>query len=160
MGNKLTVIRQNPRGCTNQRQMRDFILTQLKLTCPSGHIGEERNNVLDGVYNEHHEWSSRSQDRKFVEDLQIGQLVLVPFAGIKECMLVRIVSEPIFCVDTGLFIVERNGKIYIETTGDVPFRPVGRRIEIVDANIVLANKRILPRTTMSQINWRRHIPNI
>ena len=67
------VLRQNPCANTNQEQMRNFIITQQFITCPFGHISDARNNVLNGRYNETDpEWKSNSQDRKFIENMKIG----------------------------------------------------------------------------------------
>lgn len=144
-------IRQNPYANTNQAQMRDFILSQSVVTCPFGHIGNGRNNVIDGVYNER---NSLSQDRKFIEDIKIGDIIVIPFAGLKECVLAKIISEPIYAIDTGLFYSATYSKVGINLTeqGDLPFRPVGRKIEILDSSVVFQDKRVLPRTSLSRIN--------
>jgi len=130
--------------------MRDFILSQSVVTCPFGHIGHGRNNVIDGIYNE---TNSRSQDRKFIEDIKIGDIIIIPFAGLKECVLAKIISEPIYAIDTGLFYSSFNKDgIDLTEQGDTPFRPVGRKIEIINPSVVFQDKRVLPRTSLSRIN--------
>ena len=145
-------LRQNPYANTNQRQMREFIISQNIVTCPFGHLNIERNNVINGVYNEE---QSHSQDRKFIENMNIGDIILIPFAGLKECILARIVSEPIYGVDTGLFTSVRDGKIQVTHEGDTPFRPVGRKIQIISKVVRFNDKRVLPRVSLCNIN-----PNI
>ena len=145
-------LRQNPYANTNQRQMCEFIISQNIVTCPFGHLNIERNNVINGVYNEE---QSRSQDRKFIENMNIGDIILIPFAGLKECILARIVSEPIYGVDTGLFTSIRDGKIQVTNEGDTPFIPVGRKIQIIRNDVSFNDKRVLPRVSLSHIN-----PNI
>ena len=156
-------IRQNPYANTNQKQMREFILSQKVVFCPFGHLSENaaialglpiwgRDNVINGVYNEEH---SHSQDRKFIENMNIGDIIVIPFAGLKECILARIVSEPIYAVDTGLFTSMRDGKIQISNEGDTPFRPVGRKIQIIKEVVIFADKRVLSMRSLSHIN-----PNI
>lgn len=145
-------IRQNPYANTNQTQMRDFILSQSVVTCPFGHIGDGRNNVIDGVYNE---INSHSQDRKFIEDIKIGDIIVIPFAGIKECILAKIISDPIFAIDTGLFYsstFSKNGIELKNEAGDMPFRPVGRNIEIINPSLKFQDKRVLSRTSLSRVN--------
>lgn len=144
-------IRQNPYTKTNQTQMRDFILSQSVVTCPFGHIGHGRNNVIDRVYNE---TNSLSQDRKFIEDIKIGDIIVIPFAGLKECILAKIVTDPIYAIDTGLFHTSTFNKDGINLTeeGDTPFCPVGRKIEIINPSLVFQDKRVLPRTSLSRIN--------
>lgn len=39
-------LRQNPYANTNQRQMRELIISQDIVTCPFGHLNNERNNVI------------------------------------------------------------------------------------------------------------------
>ena len=149
-------IRQNPYANTDQRQMHELIISQNIVTCPFGHLNEVRNNVLNGVYNEEHPtWKSHSQDRKFIENMNIGDIILIPFAGLRECILARIVSEPIYGVDTGLFTSMRDGKIRVTNKGDAPFRPVGRKIQIIRNDVRFNDKRVLPRVSLSHIN-----PNI
>ena len=149
-------IRQNPYANTNQKQIRELIISQNIVTCPFGHLNVFRNNVINGVYNEAHpEWKSASQDRKFIENMNIGDIILIPFAGLRECILARIVSEPIYAVDTGLFTSMHDGKIQVTNEGDTPFRPVGRKIQIIRNDVRFNDKRVLPRVSLSHIN-----PNI
>ena len=132
--------------------MREFIISQNIVTCPFGHLNEGRNNVINGVYNEE---QSHSQDRKFIENMNIGDIILIPFAGLRECILARIVSEPIYGVDTGLFTSMRDGTIQVKNEGDAPFRPVGRKIQIIRNDVRFNDKRVLQRVSLSHIN-----PNI
>jgi hypothetical protein len=145
-------LRQNPYANTNQTQMRELIISQSIVTCPFGHFNEARNNVINGVYNEE---QSHSQDRKFIENMNIGDIILIPFAGLSECIIARIVSEPIYGVDTGLFTSMIDGKIHVTNEGDTPFIPVGRKIQIIRKDIIFNDKRVLPRVSLSLIN-----PNI
>ena len=146
-------IRQNPYANTDQRQMHELIISQNIVTCPFGHLNEVRNNVLNGVYNEEHPtWKSHSQDRKFIENMNIGDIILIPFAGLRECILARIVSEPIYGVDTGLFTSMRDGKIQVTNKGDIAFRPVGRKIQIIRNDVRFNDKRVLPRVSLCHIN--------
>ena len=153
-------LRQNPWASTNQDQMRNFITTQLTVTCPFGHLGNQRNNVVSGIFNETDpEWSSQSQDRTFMNPvvMKIGDICVIPFCNSKRkrrnCMLVRIVSPPIYAIETGLFTTQHtDGTITLDDVGEVPFRPAGRRIEIIDDNYNLRDKRKLPRISLCRIN--------
>jgi hypothetical protein len=145
-------LRQNPYANTNQGQMRELIISQNIVTCPFGHLNEVRNNVINGLYNEE---QSNSQDRKFIENINIGDIILIPFAGLKECILARIVSEPIYGIDTGLFTSMRDGKIQVTNDGNTPFSPVGRKIQIIRSDVRFDDKRVLPRVSLCNIN-----PNI
>ena len=150
-------IRQNPYANTNQVQMRELIISQNIVTCPFGHLNEARNNVINGVYNEE---QSNSQDRKFIENINIGDIILIPFAELKECILARIVSDPIYGIDTGLFTCICDGKIQVTNKGGNPFSPVGRKIEIIRKDVTFKDKRrVLPRVSLSIIN-PNIIPNL
>ena len=149
-------IRQNPYAITNQIQMKNIILQHKFITCPFGHLSDCRNNVINGKYNETDEtWKSNSQDRKFIENINIGDIILITFKGIKECIVARIVSEVIYSIDTKLFTNKINDEIVFSTADGQPFRPVGRKIEIINDNLIVNDKRIIPRTSLSHIN-----PNI
>ena len=142
-------LRQNPYGNTNQKHMRELIISQNIVTCPFGHLDDLRNNVINGVYNEE---QSQSQDRKFIENMNIGDIIIIPFAGLKECILGRIVSEPIYGYDSGLFTSMIDGKIQVTNEGNIPFRPVGRKIEIIRNDLIFNDKRVLTRMSLSHIN--------
>jgi hypothetical protein len=147
-------IRQNPSAKTNQHQMRDLVISQKIVTCPFGHLSIARENVINGTYNEENPiWKSQSQDRKFIETMKIGDIILIPFSGIKECVMARITSEPINGIETNLFTnaTYDNNKIELLENGEIPFRPVGRQIEIIHTNVLFENKRNLPRQTLSLI---------
>jgi len=146
-------IRQNPYANTNQQQMRNLIISQNIITCPFGHMNNERNNVIDEIYNEQHaEWKSNSQDRKFIENINIDDIILIPFAGLKECILAKIVSDPIICIETGLYTNLHEGIIQVSNEGIIPFRPVGRKIQIIHKDVIFKDKRIIPRVSLSKIN--------
>jgi hypothetical protein len=145
-------LRQNPYANTNQIQMREFIISQKIVTCPFGHLSDERNNVIDGNYNEE---ISNSQDRKCIENINIGDIIIIPFAGIKECILARVTSEPIYGVHTGMFTIKNNNMIQLSNNEGTPFRPVARKIEIINMNRLFNDKRVLPRMSLSHVN-----PNI
>jgi len=87
--------------------------------------------------------------------MNIGDIILIPFAGLKECILARIISDPIYGIDTRLFTTTRDGKIQISSEGDTPFRPVGRKIQIIKNDLIFKDKRVIPRVSLSHIN-----PNI
>ena len=148
------LLRQNPSGKTNQEQMYDFILSQKLVTCPYSHFNEERNNVIDGLYNENNAKNkSYSQDRKFIEKIKIGDIILIPFSGLKKCITARIISEPIYSVETGLFTKENNGTYQILKQGDKAFRPIARKIEIIDKTYNLNYElKKLPRMSLSILN--------
>lgn len=156
-------LRQNPYANTNQQQMRDLIISQNIVTCPFGHLNEVSVNVINGNYNEHHPvWKSLSQDRQFIENMNIGDIVVIPFTeGIKECILARIISPPIYGIDTQLFTTACDGKIQVSPTGEIPFCPVGRHIQIIEKNLTFKDRRVLPRMTLSHIksNTIRHLIN-
>ena len=148
-------LRQNPYVNTNQAQMREIILSQHFVSCPFGHITEEcKNNIQTGLYNA----EAKSQDKKFIENMNVGDIVLIPFAGIKECILARIVSEPIYSVETGLFANKdvHDGKITFSTRPEseeaTGFRPIGRQIEIINSSVIFKDKRVIPRTSLSHIS--------
>ena len=151
------LVRQNPYGKTNQEQLRHFILSQQLVTCPFGHFSDYRNSVVDELYNENHpQWKSNSQDRNFMETLKVGDFILIPFTDRKECILARIISEPIYTYTSGLFWYKNTKNEYqlVKKKGKTrtPFRPNVRKIEIIDLNIQFTDKRVLPRRTFCKFN--------
>ena len=46
----------------------------------------------------------------------------------------------------------RGGKIQVTNEGDTPFRPVGRKIQIIRNDVRFNDKRVLPRVSLSHIN--------
>jgi hypothetical protein len=136
MSANLWILRQNYAEITNQKDMRELIINQKFVTCPWGGWGEPKQNVMNHKYNEKFpEKSSRGQDRKFVEDMEIGDIVLIPFAKRRECIIVRICSNVEYEIETGLFWNQQGNQIKIGSEGQ-PFKPVGRRIEILNEKFI------------------------
>ena len=151
MSTQLWSLRQNPYANTDQNQMRQLIMEKNFISCPFGHISTCRNNVLDGKYNT----EANQQDIQFVENMRIGDMVIIPFKGQKSCILAKIVSDPIYCIETGLYTTHQqsDNQIKISEIPGEPFRPVGRRIEIINDNIVFADKRkFIPMNTLKQLS--------
>lgn len=132
--NQNWILRQNYAEKTDQTNVRDLILSQQFVNCPWGGWGPHRENVVNGTYNDTPSVgrSAHGQDRRFVEDIQIGDIVLLPFAGQSTCILARIVGPVEYAIDTGLSRMETDGIIKLGSEGE-PYRPVGRRIEILNA---------------------------
>jgi len=136
LGMKFWVLRQNYAEKTNQVQMKNLILEQKFITCPWGGWGQERENVINEIYNcvpcREGGRSSSNQDVKFVEEMNIGDIVVIPFAKETECIVARVTSNVEYAINTGLYYSGVNDtQIQITEEGDCPFRPVGRRIEII-----------------------------
>ena len=104
------VLRQNYGEKTNQEQMKELILRQKFVACPWGGWGPERQNVIDGIYNKQvvrpGGRTSNNQDKRFVEEMKIGDIILIPFAKKRGCIVARITSGVEYSIDTGLFWTE------------------------------------------------------
>jgi hypothetical protein len=148
------VLRQNYGEKTNQEQMKELILRQKFVACPWGGWGPERQNVIDGIYNKQvvrpGGRTSNNQDKRFVEEMKIGDIILIPFAKKRGCIVARITSGVEYSIDTGLFWTEHENTIAIAEHGTLPFRPVGRRIEIIrDDFLPNGNLNIMTLTKMN-----------
>ena len=150
--NQFWILRQNYGERTNQKNMRDLIVRNCLITCPWGGWGEHRTKVINGIFNEEavdeSKRTSRGQDRKFVQEMKIGDIVLIPFTGQKTCILARIISDVEYGIETGMFWRQSNNKVRIDTAGGEPFRPVGRRIEILSADLPRPSPHLGQQTLM------------
>lgn len=150
--NTFWILRQNYSEKTNQKNMRDFILSTRFITCPWGGWGDHRTNVINGVFNEEpvgdSKRTSRGQDRKFVQEMKIGDIILIPFTGQDTCVLARVTGDVEYGIESGMFWRKSNDKIKIDVTGGEPFRPVGRRIEILNANLPRPSPHLGQQTLM------------
>ena len=150
--NQFWTLRQNYGERTNQKNMRDFILSTRFITCPWGGWGDSRTKVINGVFNEESvddsKRTSRGQDRKFVQQMKIGDIVLIPFTGQKTCVLARITGDVEYGIETGMFWRQTNDKVRIDVAGGEPFRPVGRRIEILNADLPRPSRHLGQQTLM------------
>lgn len=148
------ILRQNYCEITNQSNMMELIKNQRFVTCPWGGWGLPRQNVIDGIFNEYvcdeNRRSSKGQDRKFVEDMKIGDIILIPFAKSKTCILAKIISDVNYAIDTGLYWNKEDNQIKIGQNDGLPFRPVGRYIEIIREDFI-PNKS-LGQLTLSKMN--------
>lgn len=124
--------------------MKAMILDTSVVTCPFGHVGEYRNNVIDEVYNEnHHTWASKGQDRTFVQEMQIGDTVLIVFKKPVAPILARITSVVEYAYNTGYYTWVHDEVRHISreradarvAENDVLFRPVCRKIEILEREV-------------------------
>jgi len=148
-------LRQNYAEKTNQTEMKDLIMSQKFITCPWGGWGQERENVVNNVYNKvpcrEGGRSASNQDFKFVEEMKIGDIVVIPFTKEADCIVARITSDVEYAINTGLFYSGVNDtQIRITKEGDLPFRPVGRRIEIIRTDYRPARR--LGQLTLSKLN--------
>ena len=139
--NNYWVLRQNYGSKTNQDEMKGLILKQQIVTCPWGGWGIAKQNVIDKKYNENHidrpgGRPSKGQDRRFVEEMRVGDIIIIPFPKKNGCVVARIASDVEYSVDTGLFWTETSEDIRIGDTGDAPFQPISRRIEILHDNFL------------------------
>ncbi len=138
--NQFWVLRQNYGEITDQDDMKNLIRDKKFVTCPWGGWGVPRQNVIDNIYNENvcdeSCRSSNSQDRKFVEEMNIGDIVLIPFAKNNGCIIAKITSNVDYAIDTGLYWKKEGKRIYIGDNDGLPFRPVGRYIEIISEDFI------------------------
>lgn len=147
------VLRQNYAEITNQSQIMSLILTKKIVTCPWGGWGLAKENVIRGYYNETTSdksgRTSSGQDRKFVEDIMVGDIILIPFTGIKGCIVARITSLPQE-INTGLYWKENDGHINISKHEGTPFMPIGRYLEIIDTGFIPVKRT--GQLTLSKMN--------
>ena len=142
---KFWVCKQNPRANTDQNQMRDLNISQGVLTMPYAHLGEERNNVVDGKYNK----DGNGQEQDFDKKMKEGDYVVISYTGdiIKPCVLAQVTSPVIYLIDTGKYYkIDESKNITLHDTSDnggIPFRPIGRRIRIIEENVIFPDKRQL-----------------
>ena len=153
--NQFWVLRQNYGEITNQTDVKNLIKSQQFVSCPWGGWGTHRQNVIDNIYNEtfrdESDRTSSGQDRKFVEEMNIGDIVLIPFAENNEYIVARITSDVEYAINTGLCWKKEGKKINIGNNDGLPFRPVGRYIEIISEDFIPSNKS-LGQWTLSKIN--------
>jgi hypothetical protein len=148
-------LRQNDGENMDQTSMYDFIIDTGVVFCPWGLSGICKQNVTEQLYNETFDLSpeklSKSQDRKFVTDMNIGDIVLIPFLQTNRCIVGRISSNVIYDVDTNYSILySSSGKKLIKYYSDEleQCKPIGRFIEIIDPNYIIQDKRCLGRLSL------------
>jgi hypothetical protein len=84
-------------------------MTQQVVTCPFGHFSEFTQNVISREYNTKHTiWPSRNQDKRFIDEIKIDDIILISFKK-EKCILAKIISVSIENFNTGLF-VSRHGQ--------------------------------------------------
>ena len=148
-------LRQNDAENTDQDSMYDFIIDTNIVFCPWGLSGICKKNIHEKLYNEtinlSREKVSKSQDRTFVENVNIGDIIIIPFKNTNSCIIGKISSETIYDIDTNYSIVySPKGKKIIKcsTNEFEKCRPIGRYIEILNSNYVIEDKRCLGRSTL------------
>ena len=124
-------VRQNYSAKTDQEQMRNFILETRILTCPWGNGKENMTRIGEGKYSE----DAKGQDKKFIEEIQIGDYVIIPFLYMRRCILAKVISVPQPYHYTGFYTdKDTKGNFTIlreKKEGSEPFIVFGRGIEII-----------------------------
>lgn len=143
--NQFWVLRQNYAETTNQDDVKNLIKSQKFVMCPWGGWGTPRQNVIDNIYNEivcdESGRPSGGQDRKFVEEMNIGDIVLIPLKK-NGYIVAKITSDVEYAINTGLYWKKEGKTINIGNNDGLPFRPVGRYIEIISEDFIPSNKNI------------------
>ena len=146
MSIKYWCLRQNPYANTDQNKMKEIIIDNNIITCPFGHVNEYEDNVKKGNFKLnliHPLWSSRKQDQRFIEELQINDIIVIPFKNMKECLLVKVISEPLYDdLNLNISIDDNISK----------FNPVYRKVKIINDKLIFKDKRVLPRQSLCLIN--------
>lgn len=85
-------IRQNPSGLAS-KDFINFIKSNNFITCPWGHSNDYTDNVWNGKYN----IDAKGQDKRFVEELKVGDYIVIPIEGkkkiLKKKFLLKIVTN-------------------------------------------------------------------
>lgn len=132
---------------TNQNVMKKFIIDEEVITCPFGHVHDYSDNANQRIYSssptprQNIIWLSDGQDKKFMEKIDIGDIVVTPFKDQNKVLISEITSEPYRKNFTDMFVVFKDNnyhcitkdislyeddKFHIET-----FKPVVRDINIL-----------------------------
>ena len=138
------IARQNPLQKTVQQDMWAFININKIITCPYGHV-QEASTYVDrnefGVYNENGA-TARDQDRRFVDEMQPNDIVIILFSGMDRVMIARVESDSRPSRNFSSMLVVKRGADIVTVTSDVGqyqtseyviehFRPVYRNIRIL-----------------------------
>lgn len=161
---KTWILRQNPCQKTQQVDMMQFIQTEKIITCPYGHIAEASDYVDLSEYNQYSEGqrTSQHQDRRFDQDMQIGDIVIIPFTGSSNVLIVRVESDscPSKNFDSLLVVYNREKQVvsirknvnrYRGSQFEIQFfRPVYRHVSIISETTRHPSVHF-PQRTLSQV---------
>jgi hypothetical protein len=141
------ILRQNPCGKTDQSGMMEFIKKERIITCPYGHIPKASDHVDRNDYNNYDEdgATSKYQDRRFIEDIKNGDIVVIPFnkGQNPNVLIVKVESDGLPSKNfKDMVVVYKNDRVVKITPPDVRkysgsqyeikyFRPVYRRVSIL-----------------------------
>ena len=152
-------VRQNYSAKTDQEQMRNFILETRILTCPWGNGKGNMTRIGECKFRE----DAKGQDKRFMEEIQIGDHVIIPFKKEKKknfskCILAKIIDEPLPFHYTGFYTgknIQGNFTILKEKKeGYEPFIVYGRRIEIIQEEMKIYGnqKKIFNQRTLAKLD--------
>lgn len=145
---KMWMVRQNPYQKTDSKSMFEFINKHKIITCPFAHTYEYSSIVENGEFSPIiRGWSAGGQDKKFIESIQIRDIVLIPFKKLNKIIIARVISsiqKPKLFTD--LFTIkDKNGNVveitsnpefyqeYLQDyTIELNFCPIYRNIEILN----------------------------
>jgi predicted Mrr-cat superfamily restriction endonuclease len=153
-------LRQNDGENMDQNSMYNFIIETSIVVCPWGFSGICKKNISEKLYNETSDLSpekvSKSQDRKFIEEINIDDIIIIPFLNTNRCIIGKITSETIYDINTNYSIVRSSsGKKLVKYSTDEleKCEPIGRFIEILDSNYIIKDKRCLGRQSLCKTKF-------
>ena len=100
----LYVSYQRPHGIISQDNIA-FLENNSIVTCPWGH----NINDIRRIFNEEYTPEAKKQDRRFVNDLNTNDLVIIPLPN-KEFLLKKIINNNIRYSPINYKIIEQNGR--------------------------------------------------
>lgn len=133
--------RQNPYEKTDHGAIYNFIKEHQIITSPFGHTRE----YSHPLYNKDYTKDGNKQGYNFMEKLQIGDIVIIPFKNLNKIVIGEILSEPeppkIF---SGLYVIKNKKKNKVVKITNDPsifsnkydvnpwdFKPIHRKIRII-----------------------------
>ena len=102
-------IRQNP-SALKSSDFIDFIKNNNLITCPWGHSNDCTDNVWNRMYNV----EAKGQDKKFCEELNVGDYVVIPIERKKKFMLKKITNSQLKCKTFRNMYAIKEGNRYVK----------------------------------------------
>lgn len=160
-------LRQNPYAKTDQNDMYNYITQTNYITAPFGHINEYKDNVVNLTYNNSHpKWASMGQDKLFMEEMKVGDIVFIPLKQDSRVIVCKITGGTTVDRDSKYKITEVNKQYKLNQTemdGKV-FEPIVRPIKVIKVlmkGTEITDMRCFPMNSLTKLSdtdkWKKLI---
>ena len=107
-----------------QEDMYEFAMEFEYIQCPWSYYPRERVEIRDGIY-------PNKAARIFMNDLKIGDQVVILYKGLKKSIHAEVVSEPEYDLDSNVYARKISHHLWKNKINPENYNPIVRKIRVI-----------------------------